>query len=333
MLSKAKNSIILLLSLGLISTVCLTGCSKQPLKIGNVALIYVPNPSQTESQVMNSLHVFGISNPVVQIWGSGEILVEIPPFKDFNQRDSFIGEGQLEDYEQILDSSGNIMTMKTGSVLVYQADLSKKDPSQTDSQVMTDIQSTIENRLHALGISNPVVQKWGTNRLFVEIPPVKDVGQVINLIGQVALLEFKEQQTDSYGNVQTDSKGNPIWIPATALGTDGVIQETLTGKHLKSNTYVGTDNLGKPVVEFEWNTEGAKLFEEITTVLYNNGVNRKPLGIFLDNAEISAPIVNGVIGAKGEIDNLTLTQSKILSIEINSGAMSAPLQIIRQTNF
>jgi preprotein translocase subunit SecD len=218
-----------------------------------------------------------------------------------------------------------------GSRLLYKADLSKKDPSMSDAQTMQAIQATIIRRVNALGVTEPIVQIQGNN-LLVELPNVKNISDAINLIGQVALLEFKVQQLDTNGNVSTDPSGNPIWIPATALGTDGVTQKALTGAYLKPNTYVGTDNLGSPVVEFEWNTEGAKLFEEITTVLYNNGVNKKPLGIFLDNAEISAPIVNGIIGAKGEIDNMTLTQAKNLAIELNSGTLSVPLQVIAQTD-
>ena len=224
------------------------------------------------------------------------------------------------------------LDLKGGSYLLYEADLSQKDPSMTNAQAMAAVKSTIERRVNAYGVTEPIIQLQGSNRLLVELPGVKDVNQAISLIGQVAQLEFKVESLDANGNVQTDSNGNPTWIPATALGTDGVTQESLTGKYLKPNTYVTTDNLGQPVVEFEWNTEGAKLFEEITTVLYNNGVNKKPLGIFLDNAEISAPIVNGVIGAKGEIDGLTLTEAKNLSIELNSGTLSAPLKIVQQTD-
>ena len=209
-------------------------------------------------------------------------------------------------------------TSPTSVTLLYQADLTKKDPSLTDAQAMTAVKSTIERRVNAFGVTNPIIQLQDDNRISVQIPSTTDVNQITSIIGQVALLEFKVEQLDTNGNVQTDSNGNPTWIPATELGTDGVTQETLTGKYLKPNTYVTTDNSSKPVVEFEWNTEGAKLFEEITTVLYNNGVNEKPLGIFLDNSEIAAPIVNGVIGAKGEIDGLTLTQAKNLSIELNS---------------
>jgi preprotein translocase subunit SecD len=213
-----------------------------------------------------------------------------------------------------------------GSRLLYSADLSKKDPSETDAQVMATIKATIERRVNGLGVTEPIIQIQGNN-LLVELPNVKNVNDAINLIGQVALLEFKEQKLDASGNVVKDDSGNVVWIPATALGSDGVTQEALTGAYLKPNTYVSTDSLGKPEVAFEWNTEGAKLFGEITQRLLN-----KPLGIFLDSTLISQPTVEAVITDKGVINNMTLTQARNLAIELNSGTLSVPLQVIAQTD-
>jgi preprotein translocase subunit SecD len=224
------------------------------------------------------------------------------------------------------------LDLKGGSYLLYQADLSKKDPSLTDAQAMAAVQSTIERRVNAYGVTEPIIQVQGNNRILVELPGVKDINQAISLIGQVALLEFKEEQFDANGNVEKDANGNIVWVPATATGSDGTTQETLTGKYLKPNAYVDTDSLGKPEVAFEWDTEGAKLFGEITTVLYNNGVNSKPLGIFLDNTLISAPTVDAVITDKGVINGVTLDQAKTLAIELNSGTLSVPLTVIQQTD-
>ena len=229
----------------------------------------------------------------------------------------------------LFSTSCNIINNSTtGSTvsLLYSADLTQKDPSQTDAQVMADIKSKIESRLHAYGITKPVIEIQESNRILVELKGVKDINQVISLIGQVGLLEFKEQQLDSSGNPLNDANGNPIWISATATGSDGTTQ-ALTGKYLKPNAYVEADSLGKPEVAFEFNTEGAKLFGEITQRLLN-----KPLGIFLDNVMISAPTVMAVITDKGVISGLTLDEAKNLVVQLNSGALDVPLTIISQTS-
>ena len=160
----------------------------------------------------------------------------------------------------------------------------------------------------------------------MELPDVPDVNDAINLIGQVALLEFKEEQLDANGNVVNDSSGNPVWIPAMATGSDGT-QEELTGKYLLPNSYVDTSTLGQPEVEIAFDSEGAKLFGEITTRDLN-----KPIAIFLDNTLISEATVDAVITDKGVIEGLTLAQAKDLSIELNSGTLSVPLKVIEQTD-
>ena len=224
------------------------------------------------------------------------------------------------------------LDLKGGSYLLYEADLTKKDPSQTDAQVMSAVQSKIERRVNAYGVTEPIIQVQSSNRILVQLPGVKDINQAISLIGEVALLEFKEEQLDASGNVTKDANGNIVWVPATALGADGVTQEALTGKYLKPNVALTLDSLGKPQVAFEWNSEGAKLFGEITTVLYNNGVNSKPLGIFLDNTLISAPTVEAVITDKGVINNMTLDEAKTLVAQLNSGSLDVPLKVIQQTD-
>ena len=216
-----------------------------------------------------------------------------------------------------------------GSRLLYSADLSQKPSTMNSDQAMKAIQSTIERRVNKLGVTEPIIQRQGS-KLLVELPNVKNINDAISIIGQVALLEFKEQKLDDSGNVVKDESGNVVWVAATALGTDGVTQEALTGVYLKPNVYYSVDPTKGPVVEFEWDAEGTKLFEEITRDLWNNGVNSKPLGIFLDNVEISAPKVNGIITDKGQIEGLTVTEAKKLTIELNSGTLSAPLTLIGQ---
>jgi protein-export membrane protein SecD len=108
------------------------------------------------------------------------------------------------------------------------------------------------------------------------------------------------------------------WIPAT--GTIDEEEIHLTGKYLLPNCDVSVDQLGKPVVAFEFNAEGARLFSQITERLLN-----KPLGIFLDNDIISAPTVQAVISDKGIIEGVTFEEAKLLSSQLNGGALPLPL--------
>ena len=217
------------------------------------------------------------------------------------------------------------LDLKGGAYLVYEADLSKKDATQTVDQVMTSVLGKIERRANAFGVKEPIIQRQGENRILVQLPGEKNVDEAKKLIGQVALLEFKETTTDASGQPQRDEKGEIIWTPATGTGSDGQVKE-LTGKYLKPNSKVMLkQNTNEPEVAFEWNDEGAILFEQIT----KRNI-QKPLGIFLDNQAISAPTVQAVIKSSGIITGMDMKESQNLAIQLNSGSLDVPLVVIQE---
>ncbi len=218
------------------------------------------------------------------------------------------------------------LDLKGGAYLVYEADLSKMDPSQTADQVMTSVLGKIERRANAFGVKEPIIQRQGENRILVQLPGEKNVDEAKKLIGQVALLEFKETTLDASGKPKmNEDKTDYIWTIAKATGTDGT-QKELTGKYLKPNSKVvlkqGTN---EPEVAFEWNDEGAILFEQVTKRNL-----QKPLGIFLDNQMISYPTVQAVIKSSGVITGVELAEAKNLSIQLNSGSLDVPLTVIQE---
>jgi preprotein translocase subunit SecD len=214
------------------------------------------------------------------------------------------------------------LDLRGGSQLLYEADLSMKAPNFTDAEAMASVIDKIQRRVDQYGVTEPVIQKLGTDRILVQLPGVKDINEAISLIGETALLDFREQKVDA--------SGNTTWVIAKAVGSYGQ-EEELTGKYLKPNTIVTLNRVtNKPQIAFEWDKEGAVLFSEITKRNLN-----KPLGIFLDNELISAPIVQAVIGAEGVITNDAwtvndLNEPRTLAIQLNSGALDLPLTIIDQ---
>src|SRR5258708_2767914 len=85
-----------------------------------------------------------------------------------------------------------------GTHLVYQADLSKVAGSATDA--MQGVRDVVERRVNLFGVSEPVVQISGKDRLIVDLAGVTDVNQAIQLIGQTPFLEFKIQLPNAQGD-------------------------------------------------------------------------------------------------------------------------------------
>lgn len=211
------------------------------------------------------------------------------------------------------------LDLSGGTRLVYEADLSQIGNESAASAVKGAI-DIITKRVDAYGVSEASIQKLGTDKIVVQLPGIRDVEAAISLIGSTAQLDFREIEYDSSGNPVLDSKGDTVWIPATATDSHGQVVP-LTGKYLKRNAkVVFVTNTGAPEVAFEFDSEGATLFSEITGRLIG-----KPLGIFLDNQLISSPTVKAQIGASGVIENIPLNEANNLAILLNAGALPVPL--------
>lgn len=216
------------------------------------------------------------------------------------------------------------LDLRGGSQLLYKADLSKKEPSVTDEQAMASAMEKIQRRVNEFGAAEPIVQKQGTDRILVQLPGVKDITRAISLIGDTGLLYFRELQVDANGSPVLDSQGYYTFREeaATAIGTDGEVRE-LTGQYLKLAN-PDFDQFGAPIVVFEWNDEGAHLFQQITSRNL-----QKPLAIAIDKEIISSPTVEAVITNRGQIQgSFTVEEVRDLVNKLNSGALDVPLELI-----
>ncbi len=101
----------------------------------------------------------------------------------------------------------------------------------------------------------------------------------------------------------------------------------LTGKNLDKAVVQFDANDNSPQVSLQFDSEGAKMFEEITE--RNVG---KPVAIFLDSYPISVPTVNEKItGGKAVITGkFTIQESKLLAQRLNAGALPVPIELINQ---
>jgi preprotein translocase subunit SecD len=219
-----------------------------------------------------------------------------------------------------------------GAELVYQADLSAIPSNQQQGALEADV-TAIRNRVDALGVSEPTIDILSGNKIRVVLAGIKDVDKAKTVIGSTSLLEFGELATDPNDPAikWKDSLGN--WKPA--IGTLNGKQVALTSAYFDTNTYITTDQLGKIILAFQWNSDGSQLSQEITTRLYNN--NHAQLGIFSgdqplkgDNGQPIAPSVNGVISDKGIIEGLSRDEASQLSKLLNAGRLQVPLTLTTQ---
>ncbi len=205
-----------------------------------------------------------------------------------------------------------------GTSLTLQVDMSKVNTVDRD-QALESLKGIIERRVNLYGVSEPVIQSsktGGDYRINVELAGVTDVQQAVDLIGQTAVLSFREQSASPSADEATRSAYGPFTV-----ATD------LTGKDLKKASPIFDNNTGQPTVQLLFTNDGAKKFETLT----RKNIGRQ-LAIFLDNEMLMAPTVQSVIsGGQAVITGqFTTNQTKQLSILLNSGALPAPVKVIQQ---
>jgi len=173
------------------------------------------------------------------------------------------------------------------------------------SEAMDTAVSVIKRRVNNLGISEAiVVQERGVNwkRVDVELPGWKDPERARQLIGQTALLQFKTE--------------------------DGTV--VFTGADLTSANLAfskETETLGQPIIQFKLNSEGAKVFAEVTQA--NIG---KKIAIYLDNKLLMNPVVNSAItGGEGIIEGgFTQQEAADYAALLRSGSLPVKLDFISE---
>src|SRR5919199_5945400 len=205
-----------------------------------------------------------------------------------------------EDFKLGLDLQG-------GTHLVLQGDMSKVPEGERDNAIKGVLQ-VIERRINAYGVAEPIVQIQGNDRVIVELPGVKDTEEAKKLIGKTAQLDFREQGPDGQ------------WKVATANGPEGP-ETPLTGKYFKKAEVGFEQRSNVPIILFEFNDAGSKMFADISTRLVG-----KPLGIFLDNEPLTTPVVQEPItGGSGRITGrFSLEEARTLVIQLNAGALPLP---------
>ena len=154
----------------------------------------------------------------------------------------------------------------------------------------------IERRVNELGLTEPVIQRQGKDRIIVELPGVKDPEKAIAMLGRTAMLHFQ----DDHGNI------------------------VLTGSDLKdARAQISQGN--QAVVGLEFNSEGADKFAELTA----KNIGRQ-IAIVLDGEVLTAPVVQEAItGGRAQISgSRSIEDAERLAILLRSGSLPVKIEIL-----
>jgi preprotein translocase subunit SecD len=223
-----------------------------------------------------------------------------------------------------------------GRFTVEMSDLYQR---QLKDQTVQEVIRTLERRVNALGVAEPLIAAQGSrgDQVLVQLPGVSDPEQAKRVIKTTAQLALKLVETaaatretllaGTAGRVPDnmelvsgpgDTPGEPVYY---LLRREALI----TGRDLK-NARVGVDENNRPQINFSLNATAADKFSRET----GRNINRQ-LAIVLDGTVYSAPVIQSKLGADNRITGRFTTQeADELSKILKAGALPASLRYLQE---
>lgn len=202
-----------------------------------------------------------------------------------------------------------------------------------------DLQRAADNvnrRVNGLGLTEATVQVQGDRRILVELPGVTDKRQAVDTIKATALLEFvdfanvpgagsldgvrilTDEQDRLYKLRNAQAPSDLQRRPDTGQPFDTV----LTGADLKTAAAQFDPNSGEFYIAVELSDAAAGTFAGFTGARIN-----QPMAIVLDSVVLSAPVIQGQLGANFIIEGqFTQEEANTLALQLRSGALPIPLR-------
>ncbi|MCW4153498.1 protein translocase subunit SecD [Halomonas sp. 18H] len=206
--------------------------------------------------------------------------------------------------------------------------------------------TTLRNRVNELGVSEPLVQRQGPNRIVVQLPGVQDTAAAKRIIGATANLEFRLEARPDTPESETESF--PFRNNQARSAT--LMQDIIITGDRVSNANQGFDQNGRPQVNIDLDGTGGTLMNRATRT--NIGRNMAVLFIehnssertVMENGEettvrtqntergiISLATIQSALGNSFRITGLeSPTEAADLALLLRSGSLAAPMYFAQE---
>ncbi len=197
--------------------------------------------------------------------------------------------------------------------------------------------TALHKRVNATGVSEPVIQQQGADRIVVQLPGVQDVAETKKIIGRTAILQVRMVDESIIGPVD-DTTAVPFGSEMFKVGRGGPAilykEPVLTGDYI-TGASASFDQNQQPAVSIDLNGDGGRKIREATRgkigkkmaiVLFEKGKGDVLKGELLTVATIQAELSSTFqITGMGSSAN-----SAELALLLRSGALAAPMVFIEE---
>jgi SecD/SecF fusion protein len=221
------------------------------------------------------------------------------------------------------DSLGKIklgLDLQGGMSFVVQMDTNDLKEASARNRALDQAVEILRRRVDRFGVAEPLIQRAGDDTIEIQVPGLTDAEKdaVKTQIEKAAFLEFCLVHPDNdrllteglvppgyrvLTEVRKDREGRSQSIPMLVKKKP---ERGLTGSFIVNAAAIPDPMTGEPKIEFEFNSEGARIFADITREFQprevGGGTQFTYLAIVLDGVLYSAPRILGEIpGGRGVI--------------------------------
>nr|WP_315188840.1 protein translocase subunit SecD [uncultured Albidiferax sp.] len=196
--------------------------------------------------------------------------------------------------------------------------------------------TTLHNRINELGVSEPVIQQQGLDRIVVQLPGVQDTAKAKDILGRTATLEVRLVDESTEAGAAAAGAGAVPFGAERYLERSGqaVIvkkQVVLTGENL-TDAQPGFDSqTQEPTVNLTLDAKGSRIFKDIT----RENIGKRMAIILFEKGKgevVTAPVIRSEIaGGRVQISGRMTTQEAAdTSLLLRAGSLAAPMEIIEE---
>ncbi len=200
-----------------------------------------------------------------------------------------------------------------------------------DNGVQQNI-ATLGKRVNELGVSEPVIQQQGPDRIVVQLPGVQDAARAKDIIGRTATLEVRMvDETVTPGTELTASIPYNSELFTVGKGVPVVLTKdvVLTGDYISSASFTQDQN-GQPAVSIDLNGDGGRKMREAT----RDRVGKKMAIVLFEKKKaevLSVATIQSELGSRFQITGMGNAENATeLALLLRAGALYAPMEVIEQ---
>ena len=194
--------------------------------------------------------------------------------------------------------------------------------------------TTLHNRINELGVSEPVIQQQGVDRVVVQLPGVQDTAKAKDIIGRTATLEVR--MVDESTEAQAALAGGMVPFGSERYLERGGVpvivkrQVVLTGDNL-TDAQTGFDENQEAAVHLTLDARGARIFKDVT----RENVGKRMAIILFEKGKgevVTAPVIRGEIGG-GRVQisgRMSTEEAADTALLLRAGSLAAPMEIIEE---